>query len=152
MTNGVPFWQVRFVVPCAICAVPVCHEHQLNGEVVCTSCYLHDQGRGEIDGIAFALEFMRDRNICAYCGEYGRLEESLPAGDSDDGVWDVHQCEECRELTRGQVFPTFEAKRLKVKHALAKRYGVSAADLRTWNKMESDVVKIGQTALRFDKG
>jgi LysM repeat protein len=29
-------------------------------------------------------------------------------------------------------------------NALAKRYGVSAADLRTWNKMDSDVVKIGQ--------
>ncbi len=29
-------------------------------------------------------------------------------------------------------------------NALAKRYGVSAADLRTWNKLESDVVKIGQ--------
>ncbi|MBL7645552.1 MAG: LysM peptidoglycan-binding domain-containing protein [Candidatus Hydrogenedentes bacterium] len=29
-------------------------------------------------------------------------------------------------------------------NALAKRYGVSAADLRAWNKLESDVVKIGQ--------
>ncbi len=29
-------------------------------------------------------------------------------------------------------------------NALAKRYGVSAADLRTWNSLESDVVKIGQ--------
>lgn len=135
MSAGVPFWQVRQLVSCAVCNVPVSHQHEVEGEVACTSCYLHARGRAAIDGIAFALELMQDRNICAYCGEFARDEEALPAQALDDPPWTVLRCEECGDLTRGEALRTFEEKRLHIKHGLARRYaGVVGA--REWDREE----------------
>lgn len=145
MTAGVPFWQVRQLVSCAICDVPVSHQHELDGDIVCTSCYLHARGRGELDGIGFALTLMLDRNVCAYCGEFARDEEQLPAQSSEDPLWTVLQCEECCDLVRGESLRTFEEKRLHIRHELSWRYA-GVVDAPEWDRDEIEEMGRGLRA------
>lgn len=128
------FMMTRSPSLCPECAVPFEHKHGIDGEDVCTACYLNNRKSGFTGDMHAALELLCEREICAYCGEHAVCREQIQGGEYG-GTLTTPQCKECVELCRGNAHRDFSERLGFIKERLDSRYA-HAAEAIEWDAVE----------------
>lgn len=89
---------------------------------MCRLCWVHELRRLDKLALAPLIELLRDRSLCAYCGEGATEIEHVVARMHRQPTWTVPACVECNSLAGGKLFYTFVEKRDYVHSRLRKKY------------------------------
>lgn len=89
---------------------------------VCSSCRYFASVRNDRRTLSGAIEFLRSRSLCAYCGEAATDVEHVVPRSSKLPTYTVPACKECNGIAGAIVFPSFLAKLNFIQKRIRVRY------------------------------
>lgn len=98
------------------------HPSVTKGSIVCVHCLYLDVVRYEKQQLADRIEWLRDRGICFYCGEFSSEREHVVPRRSGLPTYTVRACGECNSLAGGELFTSILDKLQYVKERRTKKY------------------------------
>lgn len=106
---------------CASCGLPhFSVAKSMDG--VCLACSYFEVCRSEMLSMGDATEWLRERGLCAYCGEYGSEAEHVVPKSSRLPTYTLLACGECNRIAGGLVFRSFVDKRGHIHRELRRKY------------------------------
>lgn len=105
---------------CAQCDME--HRTVTETEVHCVACRWFLSVRIERRSLAEALEFMRSKCLCVYCGDYAAEIEHVIPRVSRLPTYTVPSCRECNGIAGGLLFIGLKQKSEYIRSRLRKRY------------------------------
>lgn len=105
---------------CSSCGVQHFSVTKVEGE--CLVCRYFELCRGERLRMADAIEFLRDKGLCAYCGEYGDEVEHVVPRCAGLPTYTLPACRECNGIALGRLFKSFEDKATFIRGGLSAKY------------------------------
>ena len=89
---------------------------------VCAPCLVFDMISIEKAELKTLVSWMREQQICFYCGEYGREKEHVIPRRVSLPTWTVLSCRECNSLAGGDALTSVLEKLQAIRAKRAKRY------------------------------
>jgi len=89
---------------------------------MCRMCWIHESRRLDKLVLGELLPMLRDRCICAYCGEFALEIEHVTPRRAGLPTWTVPACHECNALAGGKLFYTFAEKRDAIHELIRRKY------------------------------
>lgn len=87
----------------------------------CGVCTLREAWRRDVRSLAGTIEYLRDRCMCAYCGESATDREHV-VPRSLGGTYTVPACGECNLLAGTGLDASLAARRRRIRQAFERRY------------------------------
>jgi len=106
---------------------PQCFLHdsvllKFQGYTMCRMCWVHDCRRSDKLTLSATIDELRDRGMCAYCGEFAAEIEHVMPRAAGLPTWTVPACWECNHLAMSKAFMTFGEKRDYIHKKIRKKY------------------------------
>lgn len=70
-----------------------------------------------------AVEYCKEHQVCAYCGEYGSEAEHVVPKHLELDTWTILACSDCNNIAGGAPLFTFRDKRDHIRAGIRKRHG-----------------------------
>lgn len=85
-------------------------------------CVLFEQRQHEKHTLREILELLREKRLCAYCGEPSEHVEHVVPRRTGLPTYTVPACAECNLIAGGKLFHTFKDKQAYIRERLASKY------------------------------
>jgi hypothetical protein len=119
---GIVFGRSMAWKPCAACRIPTQFLLGSGKKAVCAQCHFLEAVQRDRANLEEVIVYLRDKGLCAYCGEYASDVEHVVPRVSRLPTWTVPACHECNAIAGGTVFASFEDKAQFIKDYLAHKY------------------------------
>jgi hypothetical protein len=93
-----------------------------------------------------AIEFLRDKGLCAYCGEYGSEKEHVVPRCTGLPTYTLLACRECNQIASGQLFGSFDQKAAYIRGVLRGMYRKVLRKPEEWTRDEIEELGYGMRA------
>ncbi len=106
---------------CSRCGVP--HPSVTAAKATCIACLFYDQVRVEKRELRELVDWLGDRGLCFYCGDYASDHEHVVPRVTGLPTWIVRACSECNSIAGGELFTSILEKRDYIRARRTKKYG-----------------------------
>jgi 5-methylcytosine-specific restriction endonuclease McrA len=92
------------------------------GGAECSVCRYFELVTVEKAQMREAIDYLKERSMCAYCGDFGSEIEHVVPRCSRLPTYTLLACSECNQIAGGELFQSFEEKRRHIQQGLGAKW------------------------------